>query len=82
MKPEDSRDALLEELRHVEADLDQMRRTAADLRRRIGERWDDPTDEAERSLLITNAEEQETFAAELEARRDELLRRIDANDVK
>jgi hypothetical protein len=78
MEPEDSKAALREELRQVEADLSKLRRTAADLRRRIGERWDDPTDEAERALMITAAEEQEAFAAELENRRDELLRRLGA----
>jgi hypothetical protein len=76
MEQEDSKAALREELRQVEADLKRLRQTAAELRRQIGEEWYEPTDEAERSLLITAAEEQEAFAAELEARRDELLRRL------
>jgi hypothetical protein len=69
-------DALRQELRGVEEELAQLRATAADLRRRIGERDDDPTDPAERSLLITTAEEQEAFVAVLEQRREDLIRRL------
>jgi chromosome segregation ATPase len=57
---------LTEELRLVEEDLARLRETAADLRRRIGERDEEPTDAAERSALID----------QLEARREELLRRL------
>jgi hypothetical protein len=63
-----------EELRIVDEELARLRETAADLRRRIGERWDDPTDLAERSRLIEAAEEQEALIEELESRRDRLLR--------
>jgi hypothetical protein len=68
--------AIREELRLVEKDLARIRETAADLRRRIGERADYPTDSAELSALIEEAEEQEFLADELEARREELLRRL------
>ena len=68
--------AIREELRLVEEDLARIRETAADLRRRIGERADHPTDPAELSALIEEAEEQEFLADELEARREELLRRL------
>ena len=68
--------AIREELRLVEEDLARIRETAADLRRRIGERADYPTDPAELSALIEEAEEQESLADELEARREELLRRL------
>ena len=68
--------AIREELRPVEEDLARIRETAADLRRRIGERADYPTDPAELSALIEEAEEQEFLADELEARREELLRRL------
>ena len=68
--------AIREELRLVEEDLARIRETAADLRRRIGERADYPTDPAELSALIDEAEEQEFLADELEARREELLRRL------
>jgi hypothetical protein len=46
------------------------------LRRQIGERSFEPTDPAERSLLITEAEEQEAFIPVLERRREELLQRL------
>ena len=68
--------AIREGLRMVEEDLARLRETAADLRRRIGERADYPTDPAELSALIEEAEEQEFLADELEARREELLRRL------
>lgn len=68
--------AIREELRLVEEDLARIRETAADLRRRIGERADYPTDPAELSALIEEAEEQEFLADELEARREGLLRRL------
>jgi hypothetical protein len=67
---------LREELQVVEEELAQLREAAADLRRRIGERGDDPTDSAERSALITTAEEQEAFIEVLEQRREGLLRRL------
>jgi chromosome segregation ATPase len=68
--------ALREELQAVEQELAQLRESAAGLRRRIGERWDEPTDPAERATLITQAEEQEAFIEELENRREDLLRRL------
>jgi chromosome segregation ATPase len=65
---------LQEELQLVEQDLTQLRETAASLRGRIGERWDEPTDSEERSALIEAAEEQDLLIDRLEARREELLR--------
>ena len=62
------------ELRVVEEDLARLREEAADLRRRIGEREDEPTDPAERSAMIEQAEEQEALIDMLKARREELLR--------
>jgi chaperonin cofactor prefoldin len=67
---------LREELRRVEEELAQLRETAAAIRRQVGERWFDPTDAEERTQLITTAEEQEAFIAELEDRRKELLQRL------
>jgi hypothetical protein len=67
--------ALADELRLVEEDLTRLRETAADLRRRIGDRDEEPTDAAERSALIEAAEEQEALIDQLEARREELLTR-------
>ncbi|SFL31904.1 hypothetical protein [Geodermatophilus ruber] len=68
--------ALREELRVVEEELAQLREAAADLRRRIGERWHEPTDAEERASMITAAEEQEAFIAVLEQRREDLLRKL------
>jgi chromosome segregation ATPase len=67
---------LRDELRGVEDELAQLRESVANLRRRIGERWDDPTDLEERTQLITLAEEQEALIEELENRREDLLRRL------
>jgi hypothetical protein len=64
------------ELCVVEEDLARLRDEAADLRRRIGEREDEPTDPAERSALIEQAEEQEALIDVLKARREELLRKL------
>jgi len=75
----DSKTTLREELQRVEEELAQLRETAAALRRRIGERADDPTDSAERAAMITAAEEQEAFIEVLEARREQLLERLEAH---
>jgi chromosome segregation ATPase len=69
--------ALRDELQVLEDELAQLRQATADLRRRIGERGDDPTDSAERAALITTAEEQEALIQVLEARREDLHRRLD-----
>jgi hypothetical protein len=74
---EDPKAALHEELRDVEAELAEVRRTAAELRQQIGERWFEPTDEPERAALITAAEEQEGLAEELEVKRTALLQRLE-----
>jgi hypothetical protein len=76
MNTSESAAALEAELRIVKEDLTRLRETAADLRRRIGEREDEPTDPAERSALIEQAEEQEALIGMLEARREELLRKL------
>jgi predicted nucleic acid-binding Zn-ribbon protein len=74
MNADDSRAALERELRQVEADIAELRRTAGELHEQVGEIG--PTDAAERSALITQAEEQEALAEDLEARRDELRQRL------
>ncbi len=75
MGADDPTAQLREELGLVEEELTQLRTTAAELRRQIGERSYEPTDPAERSLLITEAEEQEALIAVLERRREDLLQR-------
>jgi hypothetical protein len=64
--------ALRERLRVVEEELGQLRGTAAHLRRRVGERWDDPTDSAGRADMITSEAEQEAVIEVLENRREDL----------
>ena len=68
-----SQAAIREELQLVEEDLTSLRETATSLRRRIGERADEPTDPAERAATIESADEQEALIAQLDARREQLL---------
>lgn len=72
MESEHDETALREELARVEADREELRETARQLRQQIGEHWFEPTDAPERAALITAAEEQEAFAEALEARREDL----------
>jgi hypothetical protein len=65
---------LREELRLVEDDIESLRRSAVQLRQRVGE--DEPGDFADRASAIAAAEEQESLAEQLEARRGELLKRL------
>jgi len=67
-----SADRLRAELREVETDLANLRRTAADIRSGVGEA-DDPAD---RGSLIQAADEQDSLVDQLTVRRDDLLRRI------
>jgi hypothetical protein len=67
-----SADRLRAELREVESDLANLRRTAADIRSGVGEA-DDPAD---RGSLIQSADEQDILVDQLTVRRDDLLRRI------
>ena len=72
MTADSSADRLRAELKEVESDLASLRRTAADIRSGVGEA-DDPAD---RGSLIQAADEQDSLAEQLSARRDDLLRRI------
>jgi hypothetical protein len=65
---------LREELRLVEDDIESLRRSAVQLRQNVGE--DEPGDFADRASVIAAAEEQESLAEQLEARRDNLLKRL------
>jgi hypothetical protein len=69
-------DAVREELRLVEEELAELRRTAEEARRRIGDRSDWPTDPAEIGMQITAVEEQRAVINALEARRDALRVRL------
>ncbi|MER5644566.1 hypothetical protein [Streptosporangium sp. NPDC002524] len=66
--------SLQEELRQVEEDLERLRAEVAEMRRQVGEVG--PTDPAERSMMINQADEQEILVGELEARREDLLKRL------
>jgi outer membrane protein TolC len=76
MSADDAEAALREELRLVEEELAELRRTAADVRRRVGDRSDAPTDPAEIGATIELAEEQEAVIAVLADRREKLLERL------
>ncbi|MDR2983512.1 MAG: hypothetical protein LBV34_01600 [Nocardiopsaceae bacterium] len=67
-----SADELRAQLEQVEADLERVRRSAAEIRSGVGEA-EDPTD---RGSLIQAADEQDALAETLAARRDDLRRRL------
>ncbi len=67
------------ELERLDREIAELRRAAHELRERLADRAEDPTDGPERTEVLTIAEEQEAIAAELAARREELLRRIAAS---
>ena len=69
-------EAIREELQLVEEDAARLREAVADLRTRLGEGWNEPTDPEERTAMIEAAEEQEALISELETRREELLQRL------
>jgi hypothetical protein len=71
---EKSEAELREELRLVEDDIESLRRSAMELRRSVGE--DEPADFADRAAAIAAADEQESLAEQLEARREELVKRL------
>jgi hypothetical protein len=77
MATPDPRQELLEQLRLVDDELAALERDAKELRRVIGERWEEPTDSAERSAEITEAEELEALVETLQLRRRELRRRLE-----
>ncbi|GIF06533.1 hypothetical protein [Actinoplanes siamensis] len=64
------------ELDLLEEEIAELERGTTELRRRIGERTEYPTDPAEVSLLLTEAEEQEAILASLKERRDALKDRL------
>lgn len=71
--------ALQEQLRTLEAEVAEMRKTVASLRRGIGERSDAPVDAADMAAAITAAEEQEAVLKLLEAKRDRVQRQLAAD---
>ena len=79
MNTADSNAELREELRLVDEDLEQLRKSTRELHERIGDRDDEPTDPEERSAMIFMAEEQDSLIADLETRREQLRKRLGAN---
>ena len=71
-------DDVREQVRVVDEELAELRKTAQSLRAQVGERTAGPMDLAESAAVITAAEEQEALIDVLERRRDGLLRRLDA----
>ena len=69
---------LREELRVVEAEIEQLRGTAAGLREQIGDRSDGARDPAELATVLTAAEEQEALIGILDGRRSELQAQLEA----
>jgi hypothetical protein len=63
-----------DELRQIDQEVARMRAEVADLRDQIGDMG--ATDEVEKSAMINMADEQDGRIAELEGRREELLRRL------
>jgi chromosome segregation ATPase len=68
--------ATMEELRELEATIEELRRSAEEIRREVGRREDAPYDEVDNAMLITEAEEQEAVIATLEERRRRLLQEV------
>ncbi|MEV4454846.1 hypothetical protein ACWEQG_14310 [Microbispora sp. NPDC004025] len=64
------------ELEEVDAQIERLRKQAAQMREEIGQSWDAPTDMAERSTLLTNVEQQEALIDDLQVRREQILRRM------
>jgi hypothetical protein len=60
----------------LDEEIAELQPRVTELRRRIGERADYPTDPEEVAQLLTEVEEQEAVLATLKARRDELMERL------
>jgi hypothetical protein len=69
---------LQEELRTVDLEIEQARRSALEARRAIGDHSEGAVDAVDRSSAIEQAEEQERLVDVLSARRETLLERIRA----
>jgi septal ring factor EnvC (AmiA/AmiB activator) len=69
---DDQTSRLRAEIAEVEKDLAAVRETAAQLRENVAE----AEDPADRGALIQSADEQDTIAEQLTARRDDLRQRV------
>jgi hypothetical protein len=70
MTTTDSPDALREELRSLEAQIDELQRVVDDTRRDLAET-------ADKTAAIEAAEQQEALISQLELRRRDLMERLD-----
>lgn len=68
--------ALRAELQTLDEELAVLRSEVDQIRRRLGEHAEGPTDPAETAATLTNVEEQEALVGTLEARRQHLLKRL------
>jgi hypothetical protein len=67
---------LREELRLVDEEIAELRASAAELRRQVGDRTDGTLEPEETASTISSAEELEAIVDSLETRRDGLARRL------
>jgi hypothetical protein len=69
-------DEIQQELRRVDEELAELRRTARQARQSIGDRDDGPFDSGDTATYLTAVQEQEALIAALETRREGLERRL------
>jgi predicted nucleic acid-binding Zn-ribbon protein len=77
-----SESALRDELKDLEEQITELRRQAQEVRHRVGQQWDAPTDQAEIASELQVAEEAEAFMRALEQRRDGLLAKLGIDPVR
>jgi hypothetical protein len=76
MNGDESQATLRVELRMVEEELAELRRRVGELREQLGDRTDPAGDAADMASVLTIVEEQDALIGGLEARRDQLRRRL------
>jgi ATPase subunit of ABC transporter with duplicated ATPase domains len=77
-----SESAPRDELKDLEEQIAELRSQAQEARRRVGQGWDSPTDQAEIATELQGAEEAEAFMRALEARRDGVLEKLGIDPVR
>jgi hypothetical protein len=76
MNDDDSQETLRYDLQNVEEELAALRRRLGELREQLRDRTDPAGDTADMASLLTIIEEQNALIGGLEARRDQLRRRL------
>jgi hypothetical protein len=74
-------DEIQAELQRVDEELAELRRTAREVRQRIGDRDDGPSDAVDIAANLTAVEEQEALISALETRREGLSRRLSGDSA-